>query len=208
MNPRHILIHKFATTLAIACALTACSSKDAASPATSPPAPAASTQSMKPVAGIKDLMAYMIDPAADFLWESVSTVTTEKGTVENQPRTDAEWKEVRRQAIVLTEAANLLLVDGRHVANEGEQLEDHGLPGNLTAEQADQAIKEDRATYESFAHALREAGVSMLKAADSRSPERMLEYGDTLDQVCEGCHLKFWYPGQGAPAYVPDQAKQ
>jgi hypothetical protein len=31
--------------------------------------------------------------------------------------------------------------------------------------------------------------------------------GDTMDQVCEGCHLQFWYPGQNIPQF-PDQAPE
>jgi hypothetical protein len=193
------------TTLLIGCALTACSPK--ISPPAAAPAPsAAPAESMKPVAGIKDLMAYMIDPAADFLWQSVSTTMTKAGMDEKQPRTDEEWNEVRRQAIILTESANLLLVEGRHVARENEQLEDHGLPGNLTAAESEKTIAENRAVFVSFAQALREAGVSMLKAADTKSPQALLDNGDTLDQVCEGCHLKFWYPGQGAPSYSSSSA--
>jgi hypothetical protein len=28
-----------------------------------------------------------------------------------------------------------------------------------------------------------------------------------MDQVCEGCHLQFWYPGQKIPLF-PDQAPE
>src|SRR5512145_2101260 len=62
-------------------------------------APAAAP--LKPIAGIQDIMAGMIDPAADFLWASVSTTVVGNETVEKQPRTDEEWAEVRRQAILL-----------------------------------------------------------------------------------------------------------
>jgi hypothetical protein len=162
---------------------------------------------LQPIAGIQDIMAYMIDPAADFLWESVSTNVTEAGTEEKQPRTADEWNQVRKQAIILTEAANLILMEGRHVAREGQHLEDHGTPGNLTAEQSEQAIEADRATFESFASALRGVGKSMLAAADTQNTQSILDAGDTMDQVCEGCHLKFWYPGQKIPAF-PGQAPE
>jgi hypothetical protein len=168
-------------------------------------APAASP--LKPIAGIQDVMAGMIDPAADFLWASVSTTVERGKTVEKQPRTDEEWAEVRRQAIVLAEGANLIMMDGRHVVKEGVHLEDHGTPGNLTAEQSEQAIAADRATYIAFAQALRDVGASMLTAADARNPQGIIDAGDTMDQVCEGCHLKFWYPGQNIPQF-PDQAPE
>lgn len=162
---------------------------------------------LKPIAGVQDVMAGMIDPAADFLWASVST-TVEKGqTVDKQPRTDAEWAEVRRQAIMLAEGANLIMMDGRHVVKEGSHLEDHGTPGNLTAEESEQAIAADRGTFVAFAQALRDVGASMLAAADARNPQGIIDAGDTMDQVCEGCHLKFWYPGQTIPLF-PDQAPE
>lgn len=170
-----------------------------------PAAPAASP--LKPIAGVQDVMAGMIDPAADFLWESVSTTVEQGKTVEKQPRTDAEWAEVRRQAIVLAEGANLIMMDGRHVVKEGSHLEDHGTPGNLTAEESEQAIAADRGTFIAFAQALRDVGASMLAAADARNPQGITDAGDTMDQVCEGCHLKFWYPGQKIPLF-PDQAPE
>lgn len=172
--------------------------------ATPPPAPASS---LKPIAGVQDVMASMIDPAADFLWESVSATVTRGKTVEKQPRTDEEWAEVRRQAIILTEGANLIMMDGRHIVKEGAHLEDHGTPGNLTAAESEKAIAENREAFIAFSTALRDVGVQMLAAADSRNPQGLVDAGDTLDQVCEGCHLKFWYPGQNIPPF-PDQAPE
>ena len=169
--------------------------------------PAAPASSLKPIAGVQDVMASMIDPAADFLWESVSTTVTRGKTVEKQPHTDEEWAEVRRQAIILTEGANLIMMDGRHVVKEGSKLEDHGTPGNLTAAESEKAIVENRAAFIAFSTALRDVGVQMLAAADSRNPQGLVDAGDTLDQVCEGCHLKFWYPGQQIPVF-PDQAPE
>jgi hypothetical protein len=191
-------------------ALCSCAPKESSVPAQSgqaaaPPPPPASP--LKPIAGVQDVMASMIDPAADFLWESVSTTVTRGKTVEKQPRTDAEWAEVRRQAIILTEGANLIMMDGRHVVKEGSKLEDHGTPGNLTAEESEKAIAENRAAFVGFSQALRDVGVEMLNAADTRNPQAMIDAGDTLDQVCEGCHLKFWYPGQKIPLF-PDQAPE
>jgi hypothetical protein len=178
--------------------VTAQSGQSAATPAASP---------LRPIAGVQDVMAVMIDPAADFLWESVSTTVTAGKTVEKQPRTDEEWAEVRRQAIILAEGANLLMMEGRHVVKEGAHLEDHGTPGNLTAEESEKAIAANRGSYIAFAQALRDVGVAMLGAADTRNPQGLVDAGDTMDQVCEGCHLQFWYPGQKIPPF-PDQAPE
>jgi len=171
------------------------------------PATAPAPSPLKPIAGIQDIMAGMIDPAADFLWEAVSTTVTKGKTVEKQPHTDEEWAAVRRQAILLAEGANLIMMDGRHVVKEGAKLEDHGTAGNLTAEESEQAIARNRDSFIAFAQALRDVGRSMLDAADAKNPQGLIDAGDTMDQVCEGCHLQFWYPGQKIPLF-PDQAPE
>jgi hypothetical protein len=193
---------KFLAILMIATLLGACDKP--AAPEAPPPT---SASPFKPTAGIQDIMAGMIDPSADFLWESVSTTVTEQGVEEKQPRTDEEWNEFRRHAIILTESANLLLIEGRHVAREGKQLEDHGTPGNLTLEEVEQAIAKDRATFVGFSQALHDVGATLLKAADNKDVQAIMTAGETLDEVCEGCHLKFWYPGQKIPP-LPDQAPE
>jgi hypothetical protein len=152
-------------------------------------------------------MANIIDPAADLAWGSVSTTVTAAGTVERQPRTDAEWKAVRRQAVILAEASNLMMMEGRRVTGAGGPLEHHGTPGNLTAEEVEKSIAADRGRFLRFAQELNGAGEAMLAAADARNPQGLIDAGDSLYQACEGCHRKFWYPGQQIPPF-PDQAPE
>jgi hypothetical protein len=47
----------------------------------------------------------------------------------------------------------------------------------------------------------------LLKAVEAKDTDAMMEAGATMDQVCEGCHLKFWYPGQKIPRF-PDEAPE
>src|SRR5688572_2310667 len=63
-----------------------------------------------PTATIKDIMDSITDPSADVVWNSVQTVVTASGIEETAPRTDEEWVNVRRGAIRLAEAANLLMM--------------------------------------------------------------------------------------------------
>src|SRR5690606_35232466 len=106
----------------------------------------AAASSLDMSAGIQDLMLYMIDPAADFLWEAVSITITEDGIERDEPVTDEDWHKVKQQAFLVSEGANLLQVEGRHVVGPGEKLEDHGTEGNLTAEEVDAELDKDHAT--------------------------------------------------------------
>ena len=173
--------------------LAACAPKPAAE------VPAATPSPLKPVASVIDLMAGQIDPAADFLWESVATVSTTKGIEEKHPKTDAEWAEVRFKALQLIEAMNLMLMDGRLVAHPGQKLSEPGGEGDFTPEQSQEAVSKDHATFVAFTEAMRSAAELMLQAIEKRDTEAMLETGGAMDEACEACHRKFWYPNSPLP---------
>jgi hypothetical protein len=188
--------HRFALTLACAALALAGCARQTPAPATSA---APTLPPFEPVASVLDLMSGQIDPAADALWESVATISGPKGLIEKQPRTDAEWKEVRRQALLLIEGANALMIEGRAVAHPGQALEDPPGPGDFSPAQSEAAIKADRAGFNAFALNLLNAGKQALKAIETRNVDGFLEAGGAIDEACEACHKKFWYPGGGTP---------
>jgi len=145
----------------------------------------------RPTTTIRDLMDGIIDPAADTIWNSVSTTITKKGTEEKAPHTDQEWGTVRHGAIELLEASNLLQIPGRHVAMPGQRNE-QGI--ELQPEQIETLINRDRQTWITLAHGLHDAATLALHAVDAKDPAKVLESGDAIDNACEHCHQKYWYP--------------
>lgn len=190
---RHAIVLLAAAPLLL---LAGCQQKAATPAATTA---AAETSPIRPIASIIDLMDGQIDPAADFLWESVATVSTTKGLEEHQPRTDEEWKQVRNRAIQLAEGANLLMMPGRVVAHPGQQLADEGTEGNLTREEAEKALRENHAAFVAFAQALQQTAIEALDAIDKRDIDAYLKVGGDIDEACEACHVRFWYPGSTPP---------
>lgn len=168
---------------------------------TAPAMPAAKPEPSPfiPTASIQDIMLSIIDPSADYLWESVSTVSTLDGITENRPRTDEDWLELRHRAITLIEATNLLVMKGRRVVEEGQKMQDEGLYGNLTAAQIQKLIDDDHKTFVAFAHGLHGAAMETLKTIDNKDVDAFLQAGGDLDTACEACHTKYWYPNQGIP---------
>ena len=148
----------------------------------------------RPTATIKDIMDSTVDPSADFLWDSVATVVTTTGTEERAPRTDEEWTNVRRRAIQLVEATNLLQIPGRHVARPGEKSANPGI--ELGPEEIETVINQDRASWINFAHGLHDAVVPALKAIEAKDVQALSDAGEKIDTACENCHLKYWYPNQ------------
>jgi hypothetical protein len=161
----------------------------AATASTPAPTPAAD---FRTTATIKDIMDSVVDPSADFIWDSVSTIVTRKGTEERRPRTDMEWKEVRRRAIALVEATNLLIMDGRKVAKPGEKSENPEV--ELGPDDIQGLIDADHASLIKFAHGLHDAGMKALAAIDKKDADALSDSGEAIDEACEQCHLEYWYP--------------
>lgn len=163
-----------------------------------PPAPADGADTAPPfraTVSIEEVMRYMIDPSADAIWESVVTIVTDDGIQEIMPETDEDWEALRRSAVTLTEATNLLLMEDRRVAEEGSRSE---LPGvDLEPEQIEAILAANRDAWTQFTLGLHDSGVTVLEAIDAQDLDALLVAGDGLDVACENCHVRFWYPDLG-----------
>jgi len=148
------------------------------------------------VATIKDIMDSAVDPSADYIWESLGTEVSAEGVKEKRPANDDEWKEERRKAVLLVEAANLLLMPGRKVAKAGEKAENPDV--ELGPEQIEALINKDRPTFVKLAKEFQQTAIEQLKAVDDRNIQELLRTGGDLDTRCENCHKVYWYPNDPA----------
>jgi hypothetical protein len=161
-----------------------------ASSGCSRPEPPASE--LPPQATIKELMGSMIDPSADFLFETIVEIVDETGIIDKTPKTDEEWKEVRRHAVILLEAPNLLIAKGRKVAPLGEAAAYPEV--ELQPEQIQKLIDDDRASFVRRAKKLQDAAALALKTIDARDKKALFQALTEVDKACESCHLHYWYP--------------
>ena len=130
--------------------------------AVTPPGPAAPP--FNTAVNVKELMAWIVDPSVDVIWESVGTIYTETGTKELAPRTDEQWDAVRNSAAIVAESGNLLMMDGR---------------------------ARDRGPWVSFARALTDAANGARKAAEAKDIEALFTAGENLYNVCSSCHQRY-----------------
>lgn len=116
------------------------------------------------VATLGEVMHDLVIPSAEVVWDSVGTIYTVKGVEEIRPANNEEWIRVEQSATALTEAANLLMMDGR---------------------------AKDTTRWYQRSIALREAGAAVHKAAKARDPEAVFETGGQLFEACQGCHFEY-----------------
>jgi hypothetical protein len=127
-------------------------------------APAPPPPPFKTVADVKQIMASVVDPAADVIWGSVGIIVSKEGTIERAPKTDEEWAVVRNSAFVLTESGNLLMIGNR-------------------AKDADEWMK--------FSQALIDVGARTIKVTEARNKDALFEIGGDIYTVCANCHEKY-----------------
>jgi len=166
----------------------------------STPKPEATTKAQpdyRLVATIKDLMDSEVDPSADFIWNSVSTNVTPTGSVTKAPRNPEEWKEVRRHAITLLEATNLLIMPGRHVAQPGEKADNPKV--ELGPEEIEAKINQDRESWNKHVQALFDSTKETLETIDKKDADALFNISNKIDAACESCHKKYWYPNDPGP---------
>jgi hypothetical protein len=150
---------------------------------------------------VRDLMQSLVAPSAQGLWDAVGTVSNAKGTVDLEPRTDAEWAAVRRHAVALVESTNLLLVPGRPIAPPDAPTlrADDADPGaELEPAEIERRVRANWSGWTAMAHALHDQAMTVLKTVDQKDAAGLLTTGSDLDAVCEACHLTFWYPQRSA----------
>jgi cytochrome c556 len=147
-------------------------------------------------ATIKDIMDSMVDPSAEFLFESVAEVADEHGITEKAPQTDEEWRDVRRRAVTLVEAPNLLIMMGRKVAQPGEKSQNPQV--ELQPEQIQALLESDRPNFLARARNLQDAANAAVKAADAKNKDMLFEASTQIDRACENCHIHYWYPNDKA----------
>jgi hypothetical protein len=142
--------------------LSGCNPQQPPAPAPSPAAPAPSA--LAPILDLKPLMEWVVDPAADVIWDSVKTISTETGTREVAPQNDEQWHAVRNAAATLMETANLLMVPGR---------------------------ARDDGKWASFARGLTKTAGVALKAAENKNKDQLFAAGGDIYVVCKGCHVEY-----------------
>jgi len=114
----------------------------------------AQAPAFRPVATVSQIMLAITYPYSDAL------LYIER----NPPKNDNEWSALEKQALMLAESGNLLMMEGR-ARDQGEWVEDAKL--------------------------LVEAGVASVKAVRAKDVQAILALNDQIVTACTTCHTKY-----------------
>jgi len=114
---------------------------------------------------VRQLMAGLIDPAADGLWDAVGTVLDADGEHYTAPETEEDWIAVRASAMTLIEAGNLIMM--------GDRPPDDG-------------------AWMRYAQDMIDAAAVALAAAEAEDPDAVFDVGESVYNSCNACHSIYW----------------
>jgi hypothetical protein len=184
--------------------ITACSSSKP------PPTPAQTNETrhaaalwgdLKPVVSVKELMKYMIDPAADNIFNAVASTVTKQGIIDVEPKTEEDWDKIRIGAVSLAEGAYLLKIR-RPFTPPGDENNSTGPDAvELSPAQITAKVERDPVEWNARIEALRNVALEALDVVKRKNVAELWDVGENLDIACEACHRSYWYPGEGAEFY-------
>lgn len=115
-----------------------------------------------PIATVKQLCEGMITSSSDALFN----------VGREAPDDDADWRAVLHNALMLAEAGNLLMLEGR-ARDDGEWM--------------------------TMSRALVDAGITAVRAVEVRDVDALLGAGDEIVVACETCHVPYRDEGLSMP---------
>lgn len=121
-----------------------------------------------PILDTAQFMAWVLEPQADFIWDSAGTITTLEGVEDLAPTTDAGWQEVESTAAAMEEAGALLITSS--LSREGD--------------------------WNEIAQGLVATAGLLKQAAVDQDADRIFDYGGRLYNTCVSCHQLYWVQGR------------
>jgi len=144
---------------------------------------------------LQALMKDVVAPQAQVLWDVGNRAFDDDGNPDASQLGAEDWSKLGEAAQAMKTAA-LAMADAPRVAvvPEGDKLPDEGAPGVATAKQVQGFIDADPKDFAAHARALADVSDSLLEASRTRKAQTLADASGQLDQVCEACHIKYWYP--------------
>jgi hypothetical protein len=156
---------------------------------------------VKPTVSVKELMKYMIDPASDNIFNAVGSTMTAHGTIDVEPKTEADWDKVRIGAVSLAEGAYLLKIR-RPFTPPGDENDSTGPEAvELSPAQITAKVERDPVEWNARIEAMRNVALEALDVIKRKDVNELWDVGENLENACEACHRSYWYPGEGPEFY-------
>ena len=146
---------------------------------------------------LHDPMKNIVAVQTQVIWDVGNQAQDDQGNPDASKLAAGDWSKivdaagkVRQVAQTLAQSAHVI------VAAPGEKIEGEGNADALGAKQVQAAIDAQPAEFRARSQALAVSMDQIIAAAKAKDAKKLFDVSGALDQVCEDCHMKFWYPGR------------
>ena len=130
------------------------------------------TTSFDTTLSVQELMAHVVDPAAQGVWSRAGWFIDASGESSLFPAIEAEWAAAENAAAMVAESGNMLL-----------------LPGRVRV-----LAENDNGDWIKFAGVLSERARTVMAVTEARDTQAIFDAGGELYQACVACHEKYYAP--------------
>jgi len=146
-------------------------------------------------ADLHDAMKNVIAVQTQVVWDVGNAAQDDQGNPDASKLSAGDWAKIVDAAGKVKQASQTLArADHVVVAAPGVKIEGEGNAGAAGAKQVQAAIDANPAAFRTLSQALAASMEQIGAAAKAQDAKKVFELSGALDQVCEDCHMKFWYP--------------
>jgi len=145
-----------------------------------------------PPLDIRSTMQDRVNPAMLAIWDVGNNALNDDGVIDPKLMDDAKWARIVEAAGQLSAASMDIAAAGAFMAAApGNSEVDEG---EITMAAVQQHVDADSAGLKQMAAALADHADHIAAAARARDAKTAGDLIGETDQVCESCHMTYWYP--------------
>jgi hypothetical protein len=150
---------------------------------------------------IQAAMKGVIAPQAQILWDVGNEAMDDNGNPDAKRLTAAQWDQLAAAgAKVKDMSLALAMAEHIKVVGPGAAIQGEGDPNSSSAVQVQGFVDANPAGFAEQSRKLAAAADDFVVAAKARDAAKLGLASGNLDQVCEDCHMRYWYPQQNGGA--------
>lgn len=151
-------------------------------------------------ANLQLTMLTKVNPQALSLWDLTNDAQDDNGNIDAKKIKADTWAKLLEIGKSIEEGGRTLATpNGVVAAVPGAKLQDEDAPGASKAADVQRYIDAKPAEFRKHAAKLQSTGAAIVAAVNAKSGKQLTELSNSLDEVCESCHMAFWYPSQKTP---------
>jgi hypothetical protein len=163
--------------------------------------PAFAATPSAPSPNLHELMKKIVAIQAQVIWDVGNQAQDDEGNPDASRLKAADWTRIVTAGTQVRQVAQTLAKSDHVMASApGQKIDGEGAaPEAPTAKQVQGYLDANPQAFRAFAQTLSGSMDQIVAAAQAKNVTKLAEASGNLDQICEDCHVKFWYPNQQVP---------